>query len=341
MQQKFTSPAHFAAELRARESRANHDFQQAAQGAEAAAEIAGAKGDLAGWWSMRLFQGENLLDSAEFDECARLASGLVYDSSPAVTPRLEARARILLSKAWQATGHLDNAVDEARAAALLAADDDDPEMHVAARQVLVAALGEGGKLEEAWTECLVLADAISDGLDDELAGKAYWVIGNVAFLCDKVEEGLHYHERAAATFSPARDLAIWAKFNTASAAMRLAADVADAATLRCIERAELAIDVIGGSENDLRLLKLNRAHWSYLAGDSESAVTLLEEIRADGKNVAPQILGQACLLLGRSYLSRGDKAAARQPLQEAGEHFDSAGAPQRAEQARALLADEA
>lgn len=330
-----------AAELRAREYRANHDFQGAAECAQEAAEIARGKGDFTGWWSMSFFQGENLLDSGKFEECARLASALVYNSPQPVTPRREARARILLSKAWQATGLLENAVDEARAAALLAAGDDDAETHVEARQALVAALGDSGRLGEAWTECLVLADAISDGLDDELAGKAYWVIGNVAFLCDKVEEGLHYHELAAATFSPARNLGIWAKFNTASAAMRLAAEVADAATLRCIERAELATDIIGGSENDLLLLRFNRAHWSYAAGDLKSAVALLEEIRVSGEKASPQILGEACLLLGRAYLLMGDRAAARQPLQEASGHFDSAGAPQRAGQARDLLASEA
>jgi hypothetical protein len=341
MPQNFVSPAHVAAELRAREHRASHDFPGAARAAQEAAEIARAEGDLVGWWSMTFFQGENLLDSGDFDECAQLASTLVYDSPQTVTPRLQARARILLSKAWQATGLLENAADEARAAALLAADDDDAETHVEARQALVAALGERGRLGEAWTECLVLADVISDELDDQLAGKAYWVIGNVAFLCDKVEEGLYYHERAAATFSPARNLAVWAKFNTASAAMRLAAEVADAATLRCIERAELATDVIGGSENDLLLLKLNRAHWSYLVGEPGPAVALLEEIRTTGERASPQILGEACLLLGRAYLSTGDKAAARQPLREASGHFESAGAPQRAEQARDLLAAEA
>ena len=48
--------------------------------------------------------------------------------------------------------------------------------------------------------------------------------------------------------------------------MRLAADVADADTLRCIERAELATDVIGGSPNDYLLMRLNRGHWNFLAG---------------------------------------------------------------------------
>lgn len=341
MQQNFASPAHAAAELRAREQHAGHDFRGAARNAQEAAEIARTKGDLASWWAMTFFQGENLLDAGDFEECARLAANLVYSPPHAVTPRLEARARILLSKAWQGAGLLEKAADEARAAALLAADDDDPETHIEARQALVSALGERGRLGEAWAECLVLADAISDGLDDQLAGKAYWVIGNVAFLCDKAEEGLHYHERAAATFSPARNLTIWAKFNTASAAMRLAAEVADATTLRCIERAELAIDVIGGSENDVLLLKLNRAHWSYLAGEPGPAVTLLEEMRAAGKKLSPQVLGEACLLLGRAYLAQGDKAAAREPLREAMGHFESAGAPQRAGQARDLLSAQA
>ena len=57
--------------------------------------------------------------------------------------------------------------------------------------------------------------------------------------------------------------------------MRLAADVADADTLRCIERAELATDVIGGTEEDHILLKLNRGHWNFLAGDQKSAVDTL------------------------------------------------------------------
>ena len=125
-----------------------------------------------------------------------------------------------------------------------------------------------------------LAEVVSAEVDDQLIGKVYWVIGNVAFLCNKVQEGLEYHELAAATFSPARNLDVWAKFNKASAAMRLAADVADADTLRCIERAELATDVIGGSANDYLLMKLNRGHWSFLAGDSQTAVELLDRLCA-------------------------------------------------------------
>ena len=86
------------------------------------------------------------------------------------------------------------------------ADEDDVEIHVKARQALIAALADSGRLDEAWAESLIMADIISGEVDDQLVGKAYWVIGNVAFLCSKVAEGLHYHELAAATFSPARNL---------------------------------------------------------------------------------------------------------------------------------------
>ena len=76
-------------------------------------------------------------------------------------------------------------------------------------------LADSGRLDEAWTECLALAEAVSAEVDDQLMGKVYWVIGNVAFLCSRVEKDCSIHELAAATFSPARNLDVWAKFNNA------------------------------------------------------------------------------------------------------------------------------
>jgi tetratricopeptide (TPR) repeat protein len=222
-------------------------------------------------------------------------------------------------------------------AARLSSGAGDVENNVKARQALIAALAESGRLEEAWNESLLLADDISNEVDDQLVGKAYWVIGNVAFLCNKVAEGLEYHELAAETFSPARNLDIWAKFNKASAAMRLAAEVADADTLRCIERAELATDVIGGSDEDHILLKLNRGHWNFLAGDPQAAIDILTEISTVAEKTSPQILGEASLLLGRSHAVVGNDSEAQTHLLEAADHFEKAGAPQRAEQAREFL----
>ena len=341
MQQDSLPPAYFAAELQARRLRDEHDFASAAHSAGEAAAIAAAEGDRAGEWDMRLFQIENLLDAGEYDASARLADVMVASPSSALSPQSRAKAHILMSQAKHRAGLLEQAAESARTAAELAVADADIEINMKARQALIAALADSGMLAAAWTESQVLGSIISDEVDEQLAGKAYWVIGNVAFLCNNVEEGLRYHELAAATFSPARNLDVWAKFNKASAAMRLAADVADADTLRCIERAELATDVIGGSSNDYHLLKLNRAHWTLLAGDAPTAIGLLDDLCRLEDGISPQRTGEACLLLGRAYIATGNNAAAREVLLRAAEQFEVAGAPQRADQAREYLANEA
>ena len=340
MLEKVASSAYVAAELRARHLRDNHEFDAAAQSAKEAALIAGEDGDPVASWAMKFFQAENLMEAGDFEECAKLALELLADPQGAPAVQASARANILLSKAWQGAGLLEDAANAARAAADLSADEADIDVNVKARQALIAALADCGKLDEAWSECRVLASVISDDVDDQLAGKAFWVIGNVAFLSDRVEEGLKYHELAASTFSPAKNLDVWAKFNKASAAMRLAAEVADADTLRCIERAELATDVIGGSSNDHLLLKLNRAHWSYLAGDPDAAIALLQDLPSLEDNLSPQRSGEACLLMGRAQLALGNQAEARKWIIQAANRFDSSGASHRAQQARDFLRSE-
>jgi hypothetical protein len=340
MPRNTVSPLYATAELQAYEHRLNHAFIDAATSAHSAADIALSEGDADSWWKMTFLQAENLLDAGDFAACAAIAASLVGGHAVANAPSVQGQAYILLAMARQGEGALEEAAEAARAAVALVADENEIETNVKARQALIAVLADSGRLEEAWKESLGLADAIKTEVDDQLVGKGYWVIGNVAFLCNKVEQGLHYHELAAATLSPARNLDIWAKFNKASAAMRLAADVADADTLRCIERAELATDIIGGSSNDYLLMKLNRAHWNFLAGDAEAATELLDQIRADPEKPSPQILGEACLLLGRAHLSMGNLGAARGHLLEAADHFEAAGAQQRAEQAREYLAAE-
>ncbi|MEZ2389442.1 hypothetical protein AB6813_07810 [bacterium RCC_150] len=337
MGENKVAPSYAAAELQARGHRASHEFVKAADGARSAADIALDEGDTAGWWNMTFLQAENLLDAGNFSECTLVARSLAEASFAEVSPQRRARAFILMAKSLQGEGLLESAAEAAASAVGLVDDDADMEIAVHARQALIAALGESGKLDEAWEECLSLAARISDEMDDELAGKAYWVIGNVAFLCDKVQEGLHHHELAAETFSPSRNLDLWAKFNKASAAMRLAAEVADAATLRCIERAELATDVVGGSEEDILLLRLNRAHWNYLAGDAPAAIALLEEIKDRADQLPPQTAGEIFLLMARAQADTGGRKAAEESLAEATDRFEKAGAHQRAEQARELL----
>lgn len=340
MLEKIASTSYVAAELKARSHRDNHEFAAAANSAHDAAAIAVTDGDYAASWSMKYFQAENLMDAGEFDKCADLALQLIDSPHPGDGTQARAQAHILLSKAWQGAGLLESAADVARTAVDLTSDEGDVEINVRARQALIAALADCGRLAEAWTESRLLSSVISEDLDDQVAGKAYWVIGNVAFLSNRVEEGLRYHELAATTFSPSKNLDVWAKFNKASAAMRLTADVADADTLRCIERAELATDVIGGTANDYLLLRLNRAHWNLLAGDPEGAVALLRDLCRTEEQLAPQRAGEACFLLGRAYLAVGDKPVARDCLLRAANNFDASGAPHRAAQARDFLKTE-
>lgn len=340
MRENKVAPSYAAAELQARGHRASHDFAKAADGARSAADMALDDGDSTGWWNMTFLQAENLLDAGDFTACTPLARSLSEASLAAVSPQNKARALILMAKSLQGEGLLEQAAAAAASAVGIVHDDADKEVDVHARQALIAALSESGKLDEAWEECLTLASRISDDMDDQLAGKAYWVIGNVAFLCDRVDEGLHHHELAAETFSPSRNLDLWAKFNKASAAMRLAADISDAATLRCIERAELATDIVGGSEEDVLLLRLIRAHWTLLAGDAGAAIALLGEISEHADKLPPQTAGEVFLLAARAQAAAGNHQAAGENLEEATERFEQAGAHQRASQARELLASE-
>ncbi|WP_400159920.1 hypothetical protein [Arthrobacter sp. BPSS-3] len=333
------SPLYAAAELKAHEHRSNHAFAKAADSAREAADIAHRDGDNTSSWNMTFLQAENLLDADRFEDCAGLAKYLLSDAPGFRQAHDLARAHVLLARANQGVGLLEFAAEEARAAVVLTDDEAHIDINVKARQALIAALADAGQMDEAWRESKILASVISDEVDEQQAGKGYWVIGNVAFLSEKVSEGLRYHELAAATFSPARDLDIWAKFNKASAAMRLAANVADEDTLRCIERAELATDIIGGSENDLLLLRLIRGHWTLLAGDPQTAAEMLQELCRSG-GMTPQNTGDSCFLLGRALLETGEKSAARCALEKAAAHFENAGAKLRAEQAREFIAVE-
>ena len=339
MQQNAVSPSYVTAELQAREHWANHGFIEAASSARSAAEIALHSGDTESWWNMIFFQAESLLAAGLFEECADVAGVLIGQPRHA-GERMQARVRILLSKAWQGAGLLEKAAEEAMVAVNLMAGDSDDELSVTASLALIAALGESGRLDEAWTESLDLANVISPEVDDQLLGNVYWAIGNAAFLSSRVEEGLRFHDMAAGTFSPARNLEVWARFNNASAAMRLAADLADSATLRCIERAELATDVIGGSEENVLLQKMNRGHWNFLAGDPAGAVQLLDEVCERADVLPPQAIGEARLLLGRAQKALGERALAELNLLQAAHHFEAAGAEQRADQARDYLSND-
>ena len=153
MQQSSVSPSYAAAELQAREHRSNHDFREAAIAAQVAAEIASAKAIRASWWNMTFFQAESLLAAGDFEACAGVPAHLLAEPRRrnAAAPGAGAHPA---GQGPSRTGLLEQAADEARAAADLMNGEDDVEIAVKARQALIAALADSGRLDEAWAESL-------------------------------------------------------------------------------------------------------------------------------------------------------------------------------------------
>jgi hypothetical protein len=197
-------------------------------------------------------------------------------------------------------------------------------------------LAEADRLEPAWEQCRILSNMLSSESDPQNAGKTYWVMGNVAFLRNDAAEGTRFHRLASEHLSPGNDIYLWCRFNKASAAMRLSARVLEPETYECIERAELAISIIGGSERERLQISLNRAHWFYLTGELEQAAVILRRICAATSELAAQTLGEATLLLGKTLHAQGKTTEALDVLLASEVHFRAAGAEDRANHVLAL-----
>lgn len=327
------------AELQARESWKNRDYDAAKAHAAEAAELALEAGDRPAWWNMTYLKAECLRDEGSIQECMELAKYLADDPLSTRFPPLAARAFTLLAVAQQGLGRLSEAVAAATAAARLVGDDaENIYLHIEAQRALIAALAESRRLDEAWTECLLLESLLTDLVDEDTAGKAYWVIGNVAFLSGRLLDGGRYHDLAAERLSPSKDVDLWARFNRASAVMRLEAELTDPATLRCIERAELATEVVGGSDRDHLEMSLARAHWHYLTGDMAEAINMLRPLCTEAGILASQTAGEASFLLGKALLAHGEKSEALQRFTDSAALFDDAAASERSAQVRAYVA---
>lgn len=336
------SAPYLLAEVRAHENWKIREYRRAYEFAGEAALIAEQNGDSTSSWNMARFQIECLLEDGAFQECVREAQLLVAHPLSKEVRSFGVKALILLGLAYQGLGRLPEAARTAAMAAATAAEDlernpDLRELQVQALRALIAALAESDQLDDAWRECLNLVELLDEDIDDQTAGKSYWAIGNVAFMRKQVEDGRKYHELAAEHLSPTNDVDLWAKFNKASASVRLAAGIADAETLRCIDRAELATDVVIGSQRDRLQVTLARAHWHLLTGDVETAARLLRAVCAHSDELSAQTSGEAYFLLARALHTLGLREEAISRLEDAGRFFAKANATDRSAQARALV----
>ena len=148
---------------------------------------------------------------------------------------------------------------------------------------------------------------------------------------------MHHHQLAARSLSPTNDLDLWARFNHGSAQYRLTAGITAPETLECIERAELAISIVGGTERDRLELRLTRAQWSVLTGQVAAAVEQLRAIVESKDLLASHIAAQAYLLLGQALAVRAPGTEALSNLEESERLFLQSGAQDRAQTARTLI----
>lgn len=320
--------------LYARQAWDLRDYPLAASHAASAAQIALEGRNTSAWWNMSYMQAECLLKHGDLLECRQLTERLLEHPMARESAGLGARARQMLAVVYQRQGQLTTAVDLATDAVAVAQQlSKGSIITVGAYRALIGALAESGRLDDAWKYCQDLLGQVDEDAMTQLAGEVAWVVGNVAFMRHDYTEGVKHHERAARLLSPANDIELWARFNKASAAVRLSSGIVEPETLAAIERAELAFSIVSGTKSDELEVAFIRARWLYLTGDIVAAVEKLREIHSERAELAKHTAGEVSLLLGKSLKASGELDEALVHLEEARKAFATAGAQDRVQQA--------
>ncbi|MDR6415109.1 helix-turn-helix transcriptional regulator [Pseudarthrobacter sulfonivorans] len=320
--------------LYARQAWDLRDYELAASHAATAAQIALDGKNTSAWWNMTYMQAECLLKHGDVQECQQIIQRLLEHPMATESIGLAVRARQMLATVFHREGQLSLAVEHSLEAVKLSEQlPKNSNVIIGALRALIAALAESGRLDEAWRYCQTMSEQVDEDSMSQLAGEVAWVIGNVAFMRHDHREGVHQHERAAKLLSPANDIELWARFNKATATVRLSAGIVEPETLSAIERAELAFSIVRGTKSDELEVAFIRARWLYLTGDIVTAVDRLRDIHAESDALAKHTAGEVALLLGKSLKAAGEADEALKYLQEAQKDFSSAGAQDRVQQA--------
>jgi transcriptional regulator with XRE-family HTH domain len=320
--------------LYARQAWDLRDYPLAASHAANAAQIALEGRNTSAWWNMTYMQAECLLKHGDLKECQQIVERLLEHPMARESAGLGVRARQMLATVFHREGQLSLAVDQAMEAVKLSEQlPENSIIIIGALRALIAALAESGRLDEAWRYCQIMASKVDEASMSQLAGEVAWVVGNVAFMRHDYTEGVKHHERAAKLLSPANDIELWARFNKASATVRLSAGIVEPETLSSIERAELAFSIVSGTKGDELEVAFIRARWLYLTGDIVAAIQKLREIHEESDALAKHTAGEVALLLGKALKASGELEEALVYLQEAQKDFSSSGAQDRVQQA--------
>lgn len=314
--------------LAARQAWELRDYAGAAACAEAAAAAALAAGRQGIWWTMAYMRAECLMKQGQLAECRRIVQQLLEHRIVTESTGLAVRARQMLAAVCHGLGLLATAVEHAREAVRLGARlPAGATVYIGALRALIAALAESGRLEEAWDHCLTLGPLVDEETMRQLSGEAEWVIGNVAFMRGDHQAGIDHHERARELLSPAADIELWARFNKATAAVRLTAGIFGPETLAAVERAELALSIVGGPRREHLEVALIRARWLSLTGQTAEAAERLKGIHAERSLLGRHTAGEVALLYGRALKALGRNDEAVELLDAALADFGAAGLP--------------
>ena len=328
-------------EYKAQQHWERREYKAALDHAALAADKALTAADVTGYLRMTLLLAECQLELGQKQEFAASAKMLSENLELQGDPAMTARAKVLYSRALEALGHISESLIVAQEAASIkvsaGVDDADVARKLEMLHSLVAAFAESDEMDKAWNCALEMVNLAEEQDDQLVAGKAYWAVGNVAFFKDDSKNGVRYHTLAAENLAPGNDVNTWALFNKASAEVRISAGVVTRETLECIERAELANSVTGGSPLQELEISTTRAHWLLLTGEAEEAVEKLRKI-LDHRSLLPDhTLAEVEYVsaLALHELERNDEALVAAAHSE--KVFIGHGARRRALEARTLI----
>lgn len=332
------SVEYMISEYRARKSWERREYQEALEEAAKAAGQANSSGDREGYWRMSLLVAECQQELGLIKDFAASAKLLAEDGFINKAPAMQARALAIHARALQYMGEIGESLAVAKEAAAIQIPEDNLGIgRFDTHHALITSLAETAQLEEAWEVALSMLTLITPQTDDQTAGQAYWAVGNVAFMMEKNEEGRRYHDLAATKLTPSNDVNLWALFNKASAIVRIEANLLDASTLECIERAELAMSVTGGSPADELEVNLVRAHWLVLTGEAEESLRKTEQILVKPELLPRILMAETEHVHALALLSLGRNADALVSAARSEETFLDLGATRKAEQSRELI----
>lgn len=325
-------------ELSARQAVDERDYGTACFLAGAGAEAALAEGDLPAWWELTYLAASCLCTVHAYRDSIGKAFSLVRHPLASERPARAAQAETLLAAAHQGAGELEAAVAHARRAVeTVQGSAVGAPAFLEACEALVAALAEAGRIEEAWGYCRTLIlPLLETGVGRQTKGKALWAVGTVAFRRGDIRTGLLHHRTAGDLLQPGFDVELWARFNNATAAMRLAAGISDDETLACIEHAEAAMSVVGLSGPEQLELAHSQGLLLDLLGEHSRAVGMLSDVYTHRDELSPQDSGELALHLGLALARTGRADAGSAYLADSERSFRSAGAGDRAAHAAAL-----